>query len=417
MPPTATARRADSERRVHGYGWCSGRRHGSLGALQWDRGIKSSAAWRLSRAPQPGEATTVRTTIRPRRATMANGEGVWSQRRWCVPVQRKGERGARPTANPVSGRVWLDGEHASARLRACFDRRAGRLGGGLGGPTGSDSTGLRAAWLGTRSRGRGRGLQRSDLGTTWASPRRSVLESGGGICAGGGEARPPLPLAPGLCGGDGAIAPQAVGAGRARSGRGHDDATGRDDGEHPGDVRAVRASPDRQRTKDALAVKRAEGVRLGRPRTLAPEVVERVWRMHRRGTSLRRIAARLNTDGVPTAARRGTLARLDRQRRSAKRQSGTGGVEAGRCSPQSERVVQVRGTQIKYQTRVLIARQSPIPGRPVIGTAVTRWFRPDGEPVYTCVLDAPTADGYAVMDCVEAQLLVLPPASKVSGES
>ena len=45
VPPTATARRADSERRVHGYGWCSGRRHGSLGALQWDRGIKSSAAW------------------------------------------------------------------------------------------------------------------------------------------------------------------------------------------------------------------------------------------------------------------------------------------------------------------------------------------------------------------------------------
>lgn len=56
-----------------------------------------------------------------------------------------------------------------------------------------------------------------------------------------------------------------------------------------------------ERTKDALAVKRAEGVRLGRPRTLAPEVAERVWRMHRRGATLRKIAARLNTDEVPTA--------------------------------------------------------------------------------------------------------------------
>jgi hypothetical protein len=44
----------------------------------------------------------------------------------------------------------------------------------------------------------------------------------------------------------------------------------------------------------------------------------------------------------------------------------------------------------------------------MIGTAVARWFRPDGQPVYTCVLDAPTPDGYAVMDCVEAQLVVLP---------
>jgi DNA invertase Pin-like site-specific DNA recombinase len=56
-----------------------------------------------------------------------------------------------------------------------------------------------------------------------------------------------------------------------------------------------------QRTKDALAVKRAEGVKLGRPRSLSVEVTERVWRMHRRGTSLRQIAHRLNTDGVPTA--------------------------------------------------------------------------------------------------------------------
>jgi DNA invertase Pin-like site-specific DNA recombinase len=56
-----------------------------------------------------------------------------------------------------------------------------------------------------------------------------------------------------------------------------------------------------QRTKDALAVKRAEGVRLGRPRTLAPEVVDRIWRLHRRGSTLRKIAHRLNSEDVPTA--------------------------------------------------------------------------------------------------------------------
>jgi hypothetical protein len=67
----------------------------------------------------------------------------------------------------------------------------------------------------------------------------------------------------------------------------------------------------------------------------------------------------------------------------------------------------VPGTQIKYQSRVLIPRRSPIPGPPVIGTAVARWFLPDGQPVYTCVLDAPTADGHALMDCVEAQLVIL----------
>jgi DNA invertase Pin-like site-specific DNA recombinase len=56
-----------------------------------------------------------------------------------------------------------------------------------------------------------------------------------------------------------------------------------------------------QRTKDALAIKRAEGVRLGRPRVLSPEITERVWRMHRRGSTLRRIAARLNAEGIATA--------------------------------------------------------------------------------------------------------------------
>jgi DNA invertase Pin-like site-specific DNA recombinase len=55
-----------------------------------------------------------------------------------------------------------------------------------------------------------------------------------------------------------------------------------------------------QRTAEALAVKKAEGVKLGRPRSLPSEVVGRIWRMHRRGQSLRRIADRLNRDGIPT---------------------------------------------------------------------------------------------------------------------
>jgi DNA invertase Pin-like site-specific DNA recombinase len=56
-----------------------------------------------------------------------------------------------------------------------------------------------------------------------------------------------------------------------------------------------------QRTAEALAIRKAEGVRLGRPRTLPSDVIERVWRMHRRGASLRKIANRLNADAVPTA--------------------------------------------------------------------------------------------------------------------
>jgi DNA invertase Pin-like site-specific DNA recombinase len=56
-----------------------------------------------------------------------------------------------------------------------------------------------------------------------------------------------------------------------------------------------------QRTKEALAVKKASGVRLGRPPTLPPTVVRRIQRQRARGDSYRRIAADLNTSGVPTA--------------------------------------------------------------------------------------------------------------------
>jgi DNA invertase Pin-like site-specific DNA recombinase len=45
-----------------------------------------------------------------------------------------------------------------------------------------------------------------------------------------------------------------------------------------------------QRTKEGLAVKKASGVRLGRPPTLPRAVVRRIQRQRARGDSLRRIA-------------------------------------------------------------------------------------------------------------------------------
>lgn len=56
-----------------------------------------------------------------------------------------------------------------------------------------------------------------------------------------------------------------------------------------------------QRTKDALAAKRAAGVRLGRPRQVPDDVVDRIGAERAAGGSLRGIARGLNADGVPTA--------------------------------------------------------------------------------------------------------------------
>ena len=56
-----------------------------------------------------------------------------------------------------------------------------------------------------------------------------------------------------------------------------------------------------ERTKEALAVKRAQGVKLGRPAVLPPAVVKRIRKEHRAGKSLRAIAAGLTADQVPTA--------------------------------------------------------------------------------------------------------------------
>lgn len=56
-----------------------------------------------------------------------------------------------------------------------------------------------------------------------------------------------------------------------------------------------------QRTKDALAQKKAQGVRLGRPSTTPAEVTRRILDASAAGKSLRTIAAELTDAGIPTA--------------------------------------------------------------------------------------------------------------------
>lgn len=56
-----------------------------------------------------------------------------------------------------------------------------------------------------------------------------------------------------------------------------------------------------ERTKAALAEARAGGTRLGRPRSVPPEVERRIRRRRSAGWTLARIAATLTTEGVATA--------------------------------------------------------------------------------------------------------------------
>ena len=55
------------------------------------------------------------------------------------------------------------------------------------------------------------------------------------------------------------------------------------------------------RTKEALAAKRAQGVRLGRPRVVPRRVVTRITKARRAGQGWSAIARTLEADGVPTA--------------------------------------------------------------------------------------------------------------------
>jgi len=56
-----------------------------------------------------------------------------------------------------------------------------------------------------------------------------------------------------------------------------------------------------QRTKGALAAKRAQGVRLGRPRVVPPDVVDRIADLRSAGNTWRQVAAKLDAAGIPTA--------------------------------------------------------------------------------------------------------------------
>jgi DNA invertase Pin-like site-specific DNA recombinase len=56
-----------------------------------------------------------------------------------------------------------------------------------------------------------------------------------------------------------------------------------------------------ERTREALAVKRSQGVKLGRPPRLPDDVVKRIAQERASGQSLRAIAAGLTADKVPTA--------------------------------------------------------------------------------------------------------------------
>jgi DNA invertase Pin-like site-specific DNA recombinase len=56
-----------------------------------------------------------------------------------------------------------------------------------------------------------------------------------------------------------------------------------------------------QRTREALAIKKAQGVRLGRPSVVPHEIVKRIVDARAGGDSLRTIAAGLSADRLATA--------------------------------------------------------------------------------------------------------------------
>jgi len=70
-------------------------------------------------------------------------------------------------------------------------------------------------------------------------------------------------------------------------------------------------------------------------------------------------------------------------------------------------------TQITYHSRVLITRRPARPGPPLTGITVARQLSPAGEIVHTCVLDEPTTQGHAIVDCLEADIILSTTASKL----
>lgn len=55
-----------------------------------------------------------------------------------------------------------------------------------------------------------------------------------------------------------------------------------------------------QRTRDALAVRRAQGVKLGRPARISPQLARRIRSLRTRGKTLQAICDQLNREDIPT---------------------------------------------------------------------------------------------------------------------
>jgi DNA invertase Pin-like site-specific DNA recombinase len=56
-----------------------------------------------------------------------------------------------------------------------------------------------------------------------------------------------------------------------------------------------------ERTKEALAIRREQGVVLGRPASIPPDIAKRIRGMRHRGMTLQAICDVLNGEHVPTA--------------------------------------------------------------------------------------------------------------------
>jgi DNA invertase Pin-like site-specific DNA recombinase len=61
-----------------------------------------------------------------------------------------------------------------------------------------------------------------------------------------------------------------------------------------------------ERTRDALALRKANGAQLGWPSTISPQLRRRIVRLHRNGHSASAIARRLSADGIPTPTGKAT---------------------------------------------------------------------------------------------------------------